>query len=80
MRMMTTAFKIEKDVPIVAHIGRKKYPFSQLRIGQSFFVPTKTGTRQNVGNAAHSYASRHGWKMAIRAVKNPDGCRVWRTK
>jgi hypothetical protein len=69
------AFVIDHNVPIPpARKGPEvKFPFALLGIGDSFFVP---GERNNVSNAAHQYAKRHGVKFTVR--KQGDGIRVWR--
>lgn len=59
----------------------KKYPFDQLEVGQSFFVPVSTETPdplKSLGSAISAanmrYAEETGQtKKAKRAVKGPDG-------
>lgn len=54
--------------------GRVKYPFSQMKPGQSFLVPTEEAER--VLNALRIYRRRSGedfvWKRA------EDGMRIWK--
>jgi len=44
-------FKVQKNIPVPAPIagprtvGRRKYPFDQLDVGDMFFVPNKTKNR-----------------------------------
>lgn len=86
-------FTIEKGIPIPQNAGRKsKYPFSDMKVGDSFFVEGKT--------AAGLYAScrkaseKLDAKFIARTVsedvweeddegdtveKTLEGVRVWRT-
>ena len=71
-------FKIEDDHAIPAArqptVRREKYPWSQLEIGQSFFVGDKSLSSMS-SNAAHA-GRRNGKKFIARSVDG--GVRVWR--
>lgn len=82
-------FEIEKDVevsPAIKLSGRtRKYPFNEMDVGDSFFIPSGTyagesvdgANRPRVSSAAHNYGKDHGQKFTIR--KQPcGGYRVWR--
>jgi hypothetical protein len=74
---MATAFQIEKNVapPTSRGGGKALYPFADMNVGDSFFVP-ETIKRTNVQNAAYMYACRKNVKFSVRAVEG--GLRVWR--
>jgi hypothetical protein len=70
----TTAYKIEKNVPFPAYVGgrgNRKFPFSEMEIGDSIVIPTKSK------NAAYSWAKLHSRKFTIQPV-DADTIRVWR--
>ena len=66
-------FKIENEVPVPAISGRGRggnvYPFNQLAVGQSFFVPNS----ESKPNAAKSLASTVSSATARYAVPAEDG-------
>lgn len=70
-------FKIDKNVPIPGRLGRHaKYPFEQMRVGDSFEVPKSQESGMRA--AASQYGKQHNVKFATRATKN--GRRCWRVK
>ena len=77
---MTKMFKIEDGIPVPNRGFSKRYPFGDLAVGQSFFVPTDEAAKKRVRVA--SAASMHGKKynsvFATRVVEG--GIRVWRVK
>jgi hypothetical protein len=72
------SFEIEKDhvVPAsVTGIGRReKYPWSQMEVGDSFFVAN--GELRKVAGAACHAGRRANKKFVVRAVEG--GVRAWR--
>lgn len=68
-----TMFQIEDNVPVPAISGRGRggetYPFEQLEVGQSFFVPNS----ESKPNAAKSLASTVSSATARYAVPSEDG-------
>lgn len=70
-------YEIEKDVPVPSPATGSglKYPFVQMAVGDSFFVPGKTS--RVFGGIAGSYAKRLGIKVTMRTMDG--GVRVWRT-
>ena len=68
-----TMFQIENDVPVPAISGRGRggnvYPFDQLAVGQSFFVPNS----ESKPNAAKSLASTVSSATSRYAVPAEDG-------
>jgi hypothetical protein len=73
----TTEFPIEKGIPIPSVRGGKieKYPWSQLAVGDSFFVPP--GMRIS---GYRGYRSRKGDGKKFTTRKMDGGIRVWRVK
>jgi hypothetical protein len=71
-------FEIEDEHAIPAarqHNGRReKYPWSQLDIGQSFFV--KGGVLRSMSSTASHAGRRNGKKFIARDAEG--GIRVWR--
>jgi len=72
-----TAFKIEKGVllPTESLRGAPKYPWSQLEVGDSFFV--KGGNLNVISSSARLWGKRNnGARFTTRTVDG--GVRVWR--
>ena len=74
-------YQIDRNVPMV-HITKPKreiYPFSQLKIGDSFFVPAKDrGAIPRARVAASYWAKENNRKLVSRSVEG--GVRIWRVK
>lgn len=67
-------YKIEKGVPQPEHEAANKYPFAQMEVGDSFFVP---GFRaRSLSNAAQWHTKKLGW--TFRCVSVDGGARCWR--
>ncbi len=71
-------FAIEKNVPLASRRRNDaKYPFRDMRIGDSFFVPhTDIRAIPRVRSAASEWARRMGWEFTTRKVEG--GLRIWR--
>lgn len=67
-------FKIEKGVPCPPSRRDGFFPWNDLEIGDSFFVPG-TDSRRFGANASYS-SKRYGKKFVVRNVDG--GVRVWR--
>ncbi len=74
-----TEFSIEKNIPVET---RRKYPFSMMEIGDSFFAPSKVSNPRTIRASISSYARRHGVKFQTREYIEGTikGLRVWRVK
>lgn len=74
-----TKFEVEKNIPIPkmkTGPGRSSiYPWEELEVGDSFFVPGKT-PKQMSGLASSRSKRGDGVKFKTRSVEG--GCRVWR--
>lgn len=72
-------YQIEKNIQMPASVraGRTyKYPFTQMEVGDSFFVPEKTAARFQ--STASSASKRHSMKFRCRNVDG--GVRCWRVE
>lgn len=70
-----TAIVIEKNVPIPVGGRKSIYPFGEMEVGDSFFVPSIAA--QTVRSAAHTYGLKH--RVKFSSYKEGDGVRIWRT-
>ena len=70
-----TEFKIESGVPMPIMRLPHKYPFDEMKIGDSFFV--KDGTASQQSNISYS-AKRRGF--TVRTRREGRDFRVWRVK
>lgn len=72
------SFEIEKGVPIPPSqqgLGRQRYPFNRMAVGDSFTVPSDDSNR--VRSAASAYAKQH--RIGLTCRRESDGrVRVWR--
>ena len=75
---LTLEFKVEnKAVPAMGmRLTNNRYPFGQMKVGQSFFIPGQFEGISSVRSAALSYGKRHDMKFAI--VRDGDGYRCGR--
>jgi hypothetical protein len=78
--MSTTAFKVENIPVLKPRFEREKYPFDQLKVGQSFFISAAhSDDLASIRVAAqHVQTIRSGWKFSI--VKEGTGWRCGRVK
>ncbi len=78
---MSKAFKIEDNVPLAPHgNNHSKYPFREMTVGQSFFVPTEAASYSTVAQAACSAGSLKGDGTRFTIRKVDGGVRVWRLR
>jgi len=74
--------KIDKGLPIPPGSGRGKrsiYPFRQMEIGDSIFIPNKTA--RIIGGVWGTFAKRNpefAFKARADSVEGVPGVRVWR--
>ena len=75
-------YKIEKHIPVAPPWNaqrRSKYPFKDMEVGDSFFVPEDAATRAAIYLAAHKAEKEHAGKK-FQATAVEGGMRVWRTQ
>jgi len=74
-------FKIEKGVPQPTKRGSKfynSYPFREMKVGDSFFVPKDSVNEASFRSAVAYFALRHQeYRFTVRREDN-GGLRVWR--
>ena len=78
--------KIEKNIPIPGeHSARIKYPFEQMKKGDSFLIRVWGGKKpkfkaRNLSQSAINFCRIHklNWKFTYRIIGN--GVRIWRIK
>lgn len=76
---MENEFKIEKGVPIPPRKIQSKYPWDQMDIGDSFFVPSTSGYKlSKIQSNAYAYGIKitPKRKFVIRTLEK--GFRIWR--
>ena len=74
--------KIETGIPVPSNITRKsKYPFKEMKIGESFFLTDKTDpekARKKVSAAATMFCREKACKFKTQTFET--GVRVWRVE
>lgn len=68
---------IDKGIPLPAHSQRNKYPWAEMKVGDSFLCPPATN-RSSICSTAASAGRRLGSHYIVRTTK--EGIRVWRDK
>ncbi|MBB4039134.1 hypothetical protein GGR34_000769 [Microvirga flocculans] len=68
--------KIEKGIPIPNAHRERRYPWGDMEVGDSIFIPNTTSER--IAPTAHDYGRRHKRKFSVRKVEG--GVRVWRVE
>jgi hypothetical protein len=68
--------KIDKGIPAPPKRSIKKYPFADMKVGDSVLVGGHLAG--NARNAAYLHGVRSGKSFTSRTEK--DGLRIWRTK
>ena len=70
-------YEIERGVEMPVMKVKAKYPFKDLAVGDSFFVPDADGlSGRRMHSTAYNYGKRYGMKFVARRVEG--GMRVWR--
>ena len=78
--------KIDKNIPIPRDNPRNKYPYHELEVGDSFFIPNEmTGNPDNTISASVAVTNKRmkGNRLFIcrrRVTNGKQGWRVWRIK
>lgn len=79
---MKDVLKIEKGVPVPVMANgqrRARYPWADMKIGESVFFPRDRFEYSNVRSAATLWCIRHP-DFKFQTHRNPEGVRVWRIK
>ena len=75
-------FTVTKGIPIPknnARYGRSKYPFGEMEVGDSFFIPLAPTASLKV-SVYRAARVNYGVKRSIRIAAEKSGMRVWRVK
>lgn len=68
-------FRVESGITPPTRHTNQRYPFTEMEVGQSFFILDREMVRP-VSTAAYNYAKVNNKKFSIR--KYGDGHRCWR--
>lgn len=76
--MHSMTFIIESNIPAPTsrHSGWSKYPYAQMKVGDSFAVDG--ASRDLVANSACAFVRRHQKKWRFSVRKTSTGYRCWR--
>ena len=70
-------YEIERGIEMPVVKTKAKYPFRDLAVGDSFFVPDgEVASSKRMHSTAYNYGKRYGMKFVARRVEG--GVRVWR--
>lgn len=73
--MATDYYVIEKDIPLPEVEFTTKYPFKDMKVGDSFLVPYEDGGRIRV--ACTNMGFKYNMRFATRRMKDKS-TRIWR--
>jgi hypothetical protein len=78
-----TKYAIEKNIGRPLKYSYEDYPFAEMAVGDSFFVPDPMVDRKMslcLCRIANYWTRKHrnGWKFSVKSY--PDGVRVWRVQ
>ena len=88
----TLGIEIEDDIPVPPGSDRRsverKYPLSELKVGQSFFLPLEEGDdikrmANHLSQARQTYQKKHeGVRLTQRMWEKDEqiGIRIWRVE
>jgi hypothetical protein len=70
-------YEVERGIEMPVIRQSAKYPFKDLAVGDSFFVPeAELVNSKRMHSTAYNYGKRYGRKFVARRVEG--GVRVWR--
>jgi hypothetical protein len=67
--------QIDKDVPMPKEVRYNKYPWLEMAVGDSFFIPDGT---KNYPSRVAGYATKRHAPKRFTARRVEGGTRVWR--
>ena len=70
-------FKIEKGIKMPTKMQPRKYPWTELEVGDSFSIPLKDGKPASLKSVMYIAAKRLNRKFELRVLKTE--IRIWRT-
>jgi hypothetical protein len=77
--------KIEKKVPVPVVHSKIKYPWHDMKVGESVLIEAEEGDslfnlKRKVGPAARYFGEKTGRAFKTLLMREENGVRVWRTK
>lgn len=83
-----TGFKVEQgiELPPKPEPGRRayKYPWDEMKVGDSFFVPAEEGRARKMGQqiigGGHTRARRQNQRRVFTFRQVEGGVRIWRVQ
>lgn len=75
-------YNIEKNIPLIKSSRKSKYPYKQMKVGDSVVLGDySTQNMTKFSNAARSWTRvrENGWKFSFRKTSD-NKIRCWRTK
>lgn len=70
-------YKIEKNIPMPLIRGFRMYPYREMKVGNSIFIPDSDVPPSGAYPAPHYFAKRNPeYKFTVRKVEG--GFRIWR--
>ena len=72
-------YKIDNNIPLPSS-REYRYPFADMDIGDSIFVPTAVGRPENLAGYANSRHPERKFVGRTRTEGGVAGYRVWRTE
>lgn len=74
-------YAIEKNIAIPGISGPQKYPFREMKVGDSFIINDYSRlSMQKAGNAARNFAKKAGLNIKFCSRKEGDKIRIFRIK
>lgn len=70
-------FKVENEVPLPAPRPYTKYPFHDMKVGDSFAIPAELIDKAS--RAAYAHGKAHGMRFTTRTLEDGSG-RCWRVE
>jgi hypothetical protein len=75
----TKPYRIEKNISLWSKAVRPKYPWAELEVGDSFFIP-EDDFQPSITSTFTSWAKKHAPGAKITTRRVDGGHRVWRVK
>lgn len=76
--------EVEKDIKPIKERAFRKYPFEEMDIGDSFFVPLNNvdpiRVQSRIKTSAKRFGNENNRKFITRIIREQNGVRCWRTK
>ena len=79
------SYKIEKGIRMPLHIRQTKYPFANMEVEDSFYIPLKDDQDikklTNIIRTAYGqFCKNHNKDWKFKTLQTGKGVRIWRVK